>query len=349
MLKRMMCVFAAIAATFLALSGGARAATLEIGDKAPVLGDHVKWIKGDAAPEFQEGQIYVLDFWATWCGPCIASMPHMSEVARKHKDDGVTVIGVAIWPRPGNAAVADFVKQSPDRMDYAVAEDVDNWTAKAYMDATDSNSIPTVAIIDRKGDLAWLGHPNDGMDQVLAKVIAGAWDARHMKDLNAKAKPLLDKANDMARQGDWDGAMSMIDQLIALDHAQFGHYAVSKYGVLHQRLGKVEEAKAYGRLAIDQIINDDAELMNQLAWFIVDAPIDNRDLDLALAAAKKASALEKDSNAAILDTLAAVYAARNEMQDAVATQRKAVKLVTDPSMREDMKSRLDEYESKAKN
>gem|GEM_PF-5438330 len=149
-------ISAGCALTFAAI---ASAGGLTIGDQAPDLGKDVTWIKGDSVPEFEKGHVYVLDFWATWCSPCVRAIPHMDEVAEKHEADGVTVIGVAIWPNDRMTPTAEFVKDKGDDMSYTIAADISGATARKFMDATGSNGIPTVMIVDREGVLAWVGHP----------------------------------------------------------------------------------------------------------------------------------------------------------------------------------------------
>jgi thiol-disulfide isomerase/thioredoxin len=59
-----------------------------------------------------EGKPVVLDIWATWCGPCRQEIPHLVELAEKHRQDGLIVVGLTVEnPAESRQAVKDFVKQ----------------------------------------------------------------------------------------------------------------------------------------------------------------------------------------------------------------------------------------------
>src|SRR5437016_6214034 len=64
------------------------AAKLSVGDPAPKL-QVSKWVQGDPVKEFSKDNVYVVEFWATWCGPCRESIPHLNEVYKKYKDKGL--------------------------------------------------------------------------------------------------------------------------------------------------------------------------------------------------------------------------------------------------------------------
>ncbi|MGX5806398.1 TlpA disulfide reductase family protein, partial [Bradyrhizobium sp. Arg314] len=53
------------------------------------------WLRGEPLAAFQPGKVYIVEFWATWCGPCVAAMPHLMQLQEKYKDSGLEVIGVA--------------------------------------------------------------------------------------------------------------------------------------------------------------------------------------------------------------------------------------------------------------
>lgn len=82
---------------------------IQPGDRFPALtGDDLPRLAGEALPE-PAGRIVLVDFWASWCGPCKASFPVLDQLHRDYGAKGLVVVGVGVDEKP--AAAADFVRR----------------------------------------------------------------------------------------------------------------------------------------------------------------------------------------------------------------------------------------------
>ncbi len=162
---------------------------LKCGDSAPPLAvSH--WLHGSEIKGFEPGHVYVVEFWATTCGPCIQIMPHMGDLQDEYHDKGVTFIGVASDPEP---KVRAFVATHGAKLGYTFALDSGSETHTAYMKASGQNGIPCSFVVDEHGKLAFIGHPFF-LDFVLPKVLGGTWDPKADAQTIAKADKEFDAA-----------------------------------------------------------------------------------------------------------------------------------------------------------
>ena len=136
---------------------------------APELAWATQWTNttalGDARKIAEmQGKIVVLDFWATWCGPCIASIPHMNEMAKKYADKGVVFIGVC---RPDGAEkMRDLVDSK--KIAYPLCVDSKGEINAAY----GIDGYPDYVVIDRQGRVRGADVANASVESALAEVLA---------------------------------------------------------------------------------------------------------------------------------------------------------------------------------
>ncbi len=304
--------------------------TLGVGDRAPAL-TVAKWVKGSEVPAFDKGKVYMVEFWATWCGPCIRSMPHISELQKKYKDRGLTVIGMTSQDSRGNTleAVEKMVADKGDGMGYTVAWDKERTTSKAFMEAAGQGGIPCSFLIDGSGAIAYIGHPMN-IDKILEQVLDNkhdikqlAADAKRAKELEAKSQAIIQKLNTAAQSKDWEGAVAAADELMALDAKQFGPDAANaKFHILFGEINDTKRAYAFARELLTGVAKDNAGMLNAIAWQIIDpdAEVKDRDAKLALELALRANEITKGEDAAILDTLACAHFTLGDLKKAVEVQ-----------------------------
>jgi len=118
-----------------------------------------------------QGRVCVIGFWATWCPPCVKSIPHMIELADKFRDKGVLFIGLSQDKSAGK--VRDFIREKG--INYHIG--MDSGISKKFL----FKGIPTAFVINHASKVVWQGHP---MSEAFEAAITGA--------LEAAPQPFLD-------------------------------------------------------------------------------------------------------------------------------------------------------------
>jgi len=111
---------------------------------------------------FQD-QVVLLDFWATWCAPCRASMPRVERLYKRFRARGLQVIGVNIEGRSDE--VLDYIEDGG--YSFLFLFDEGNWRSQITQ-SYGVTSIPRTYLIDRQGQIVYAGHP-DSLSEALVE------------------------------------------------------------------------------------------------------------------------------------------------------------------------------------
>lgn len=149
---------------------------LTVGSPAPAFSPE-KFLSGTEFRALEPGKVYVVEFWATWCGPCLRAMPHLAKLQADNPD--IVVVGIAGMERVRDAEgrekkVNDFLQSRGGSVGFPIAVDHDGSMAIAWMNAAKKTSIPCSFVVGKDGRIAYVGHPEAGLDDAVRRAKAAA-------------------------------------------------------------------------------------------------------------------------------------------------------------------------------
>lgn len=346
-------------------SNVAAAELLTIGSEAPKL-DVEHWVqdgKGQFKPvtDFEKDRVYVVEFWATWCGPCIASMPHLAQLQKDYAPKGVQIVSISdedletvekFLERKVRGAEAEEGKEPPTYREltsaYCLTTDPDQSSYEDYMRAAAQNGIPTAFIVGKDAKVEWIGHPME-IDEPLSQVVEGSWDRESFKEEMVKkqqAEKAMQEIFALLNEDKLDEAMELIDANLKENYNS--QLSMLKLQVL--LVGKKMDAAGKHLDGLYKAIVDSPMETNMVAWNIYEMARQGRieDADSMLEASGKAAATaaekaDKPMKASILDTAAHLYGQLGKYDEAIAIENKAIELAG-PDDKEFMKAYLKELQ-----
>ena len=347
------------------LQQAASAKDLGIGSKAPAL-DIEHWVQdgnGFFKPvtEFEKDKVYVVEFWATWCGPCIQSMPHLADLQNKYRGNGVQIISVS---DESLDEVKDLLGKKNEDVGktfaevtaaYSLTTDPDRSVYKDYMTAAKQQGIPTAFVVGKTGIVEWIGHPMD-MDGPLAAVVDGTWD----RDAFAAEMVAQQKMQQSMQRLSMLASTGKFKEAIALAEAQ-GEQATTdaskqqwmeiKYSLKLSAGMLDEDALAFFRGRI-KTLKEDPLAMARFGYSLYGQAQQGVDIKPLLAdvlAAMEEVSKNADSQMKPLmfNTLAMLASESGDLKKAIAAQQAAIDATDDERQKKRLMVMLDEFKQKA--
>jgi thiol-disulfide isomerase/thioredoxin len=351
----------------LLLSATLSAAGLKVGDSAPTTRP-ATMLQGEAVKDFKKGEVYVFECWASWCGPCIAAIPHLNELHKQMGKKGVVITGVNVWESERDAASAqrakDFLQAQGSKMSYRVALGGKAFI-KDWLEAAEVYGIPHAFVV-ADGKIAWTGHPAQLTAEMLGDILTGTplaaaapiADKIPQRRLSKPAVPAgtapndpemaaaqakLDALSEAMRARDWDAAEKALPSAAGVLPKQEGQELRDSIEA-QIGLARGKPAKFYAqlqKLADEEF--DDPEALNEIAWRLLTmkAFAQNPNLALAEKCAVQSVKLTKEEHPDKLDTLARLRWLQGKKEEAIRLQIKSVDKAEPGEMKAALQKTLD--------
>ena len=329
----------------LALAGAAFAQEpekIKVGSKAPgPIAEHLHMVQGDPIVPFGGDKVFVVEFWATWCGPCRQSIPHINKIYQELAPQGLVVVGVS---DETVAKVKPFVKSMGSSMSYTVVvqRPEDSFMKERWMTAAEQNGIPCAFVVNRAGKIVYIGHP---MEPEFERAVRGSVRNRYDPELFARVNDTISEARRLAKNRDWRQASATYRDAIKEDPSTLMDYALEEWRMLMDQAGDASAAREAMKAYIAQVKGDRYALYELTQYLATATDVKSRDLDAAQMAADALKAVARQDDPSALSAMAAVAAAKGDWGSASDMQYDAW-MAAPPASKPAFKKALDTYEER---
>ena len=319
--------------------------TLDIGSKAPSL-DIEHWLQDgngffEHVTAFEKDKVYIVEFWATWCGPCIGAMPQLAALQNKYRGRDVQIISVT---DESVDQVAALMNQNHPQTNqsfaeitsaYSLTSDPDGSVHDAYMRASNQQGIPVSFIVGKTGLIEWIGHPLE-LEMPLEAVVTGNWDRekfRKQRKARAGFEVAMQRLAMLAGAERFGDAIKLVEGEIAKAKESDLQDLVEQWVDIRFSLklsaGQIDdETVAYYRSYLDRI-KDEPVLLMRFGYSIYGAYEQGGNLgplatDVIKAISKSKDRAPAEAKPLMHNVVAQLHASNKDYDLAIASQQMAV-------------------------
>ncbi|TDQ79222.1 redoxin family protein [Sphingobacterium yanglingense] len=197
----------------------------------------VTWLQGTPITSFDKEKTYIVECWATWCGPCLAAIPHLNELHRTYGKD-IVIIGQSSMENDFKK-VENFVESKGDDMAYRVAYagGASSDFSRQWLIPGRINALPHTIVI-QNNKVIWMPHPNELTTEVIEMLINRTFSLQHLEQ--ARKQDRMTIVRGLIRSKDYEKALSVLDTLLSKD--QDNREAISTMSTVLTQMGRYREA-----------------------------------------------------------------------------------------------------------
>lgn len=315
-----------------------QAATATAPNTLPLDGLPNLWLQGDPITEWEKDKVYIFEFWATWCGPCVAAMPHMEDLHHGILKEKLNaqIIGVNVSDRTPPERLKKFLAKQSVPPTYTIAVDTAKTAEQHWLRAQKVIGIP-YAFALKNGKIIWRGHPQSLSGELISQMTHPDFVAPQARTpkTDEEAPEVRRRAREIAHLFSDGKVVEAETQLKAfLEDSAIAD--APKIRVLQAPCDTALRNREYRKM--NAYLRRKAETFPknffnrfETAYFILgtnDVPADERDLALAEECLNAALSLADNTDAksrlpAIYAMLATVYAEREEKESEINARKLA--------------------------